>query len=899
MNENLNYDVYIYKEYNIIKENEVYNLRLEFDQINIKFKLKNLNESIDYIYKNKYKIAFFINKLEVNPNKFSNYEIVINTFDKLYNKNNILIDKINDDNIIIKIKYDNNEKEIQLNKEYMNINDKFNIMYNQLKFINNFNDKMEIEKMKKEIKELNVKLEKNEKYNDINEKDNIIDEIINKKIDKIIKSYNTEFKDKDKKIMELNKKLINQEKEMKNKNKEIELINNKLEKIRIELNDYQRKNNNINGIKIKKNNDYEKKINYKFIKDPQKLKYKYDIINTNITYGFGDIFEIFISYKDNKEYIISPNITNNNLDIFSLFHTEEIEDLFYEIKQDLHKADKKGKGALSEKELLEYFQSKLPPNKKLNMPIFKHFLQNIGKNKDMNIDLNDFCQKFFQNYEERKSDIKTLSKVINKEKKLKNELEKELNELKKILNKEDINPNFYISTGIGKIKFSNKNNTDKIYCKVNLDGSDEKRIEIKNIKEEDYTEKLYFIFEDIPSNLSYKFYSSKTNQFIGVTEVPLYNIKTENEEVSQEFEIQGDSNEKIGELRLKITIVTSYKDLYQNQYNKYKNLDENIESNQRKIDQLNGSLNELILPYKSEFEKYNKILLKGSKIMKNDGELLYNKKIISLQGHNNTIRTIRYFMNIKNKKEYLISADKNKTVIIWDITNNYNILYNINTNYGDDIYSCLLIFSNNDNNNYIITSTKNNSNDIDKSSSKIYSLNDGQFIKYINNSNNYRIYYLLSWDNDNKDYIIEFANNKIIINNLLEDKLYSELIQEPEENHYSGFIKNKDNIDYLYSSSNNGYINIWNLNNKQIFKVINTNKCKLNNIIEWNDKFIIVADFENKSFIIINKEISKVICEIKGVHKKGVKSIKKIYHPIYGESLLSSDQDRIIKIWSI
>ena len=125
MNENLNYDVHIYKEYNIIKENEVYNLRLEFDQINIKFKLKKLNESIDYIYKNKYKIAFFINKLEVNPNKFYSYEIVINTFDKLYNKNNILIDKITDDNIVIKIKYDNNEKEIQLNKEYMNINNYF------------------------------------------------------------------------------------------------------------------------------------------------------------------------------------------------------------------------------------------------------------------------------------------------------------------------------------------------------------------------------------------------------------------------------------------------------------------------------------------------------------------------------------------------------------------------------------------------------------------------------------------------------------------------------------------------------------------------------------------------------------------------------------------------------
>ena len=41
----------------------------------------------------------------------------------------------------------------------MNTNDKFNIMYNQLKFINIFNDKMEIEKMKKEINELKLKLD--------------------------------------------------------------------------------------------------------------------------------------------------------------------------------------------------------------------------------------------------------------------------------------------------------------------------------------------------------------------------------------------------------------------------------------------------------------------------------------------------------------------------------------------------------------------------------------------------------------------------------------------------------------------------------------------------------------------------------------------------------------------
>ena len=91
---------------------------------------------------------------------------------------------------------------------------------------------------------------------------------------------------------------------------------------------------------------------------------------------------------------------------------------------------------------------------------------------------------------------------------------------------------------------------------------------------------------------------------------------------------------------------------------------------------------------------------------------------------------------------------------------------------------------------YYITSTFNRSEDIDNSSTKIYSLNNGKFIKYINNANNIVIYYLLSWYNkkNNKYYIIQFSCKKIIINNLIEDELYSELIQEPESSHYSGFI---------------------------------------------------------------------------------------------------------------
>ena len=281
--------------------------------------------------------------------------------------------------------------------------------------------------------------------------------------------------------------------------------------------------------------------------------------------------------------------------------------------------------------------------------------------------------------------------------------------------------------------------------------------------------------------------------------------------------------------------------------------------------------------------------------------LLNNKIILALKGHKNKIKTIRYFINNKNKNEYLISGDKNRIVIVWDITNNYKIKYKIDTKYEGDIYSCLLIFPHNIDDNYIITSAYNQSEDIDKSSTKIYSLNNGKFIKYINNTINNHIFYLLSWYNkkNNKYYIIQFSFQKIIINNLIEDELYSELKQEPEKSHLSGFIYEKENNDYLCSSSTNGYINIWDLYNKKIFKVINIKECKLSNIIEWNNKYIIVSDFKNKSIKIIDLEENKMICDINGQHTDNVICIKKIYHPIYGESLLSVAKDNTIKLWSI
>ena len=281
-------------------------------------------------------------------------------------------------------------------------------------------------------------------------------------------------------------------------------------------------------------------------------------------------------------------------------------------------------------------------------------------------------------------------------------------------------------------------------------------------------------------------------------------------------------------------------------------------------------------------------------------DLSNNKLVNSFSGHNNKIRTVRYNNN------YLISADKDKIVIVWDINNNYKIKHKIKTNYGGSIYSCLLLFNvkdgQNNYNDYIITSTYNKTGNDEDSATKVYSFEDGKFIKNINKTNDISIYYLLPWNKNNNYYIIQFSYKKILINNLLTNEVYAELINEPESSHFSGFITyeiypgTKIKGDFLFSSSNNGYINIWNLNEKKIFKVIKTNGFKLANIILWNSQNLIAADVNNMAFKIINME-NDSISDINTEHEGELVCIKKINHPIYGQSLISAANDKTLKLW--
>ena len=282
-----------------------------------------------------------------------------------------------------------------------------------------------------------------------------------------------------------------------------------------------------------------------------------------------------------------------------------------------------------------------------------------------------------------------------------------------------------------------------------------------------------------------------------------------------------------------------------------------------------------------------------------------NQLTTSLKGHNNEIYSIRYFINDYNKDEYLISSDSYKKVIVWNILKNYKIDFSIEEDYSKfrHIYSCMI--TNIEEFNYVIISSytpdRNYINiDSKKDCTKMYSLMNRGFIKNIYNTYNNCTRYLLSWHNDDNynDYIIECCDGKISINNLLKKENYCDFESDREgEEFLSGFIFSKNNIDYLCTASWNGYIRIWDLYEKIEINFLKTQYCELYFIIPWSDKHIIIANKFIKSINVVDIETLETITIIKNENLNGIKCIKKIIHPLYGESLLACSENGSIYLF--
>ena len=70
-------------------------------------------------------------------------------------------------------------------------------------------------------------------------------------------------------------------------------------------------------------------------------------------------------------------------------------------------------------------------------------------------------------------------------------------------------------------------------------------------------------------------------------------------------------------------------------------------------------------------------------------------------------------------------------------------------------------------------------------------------------------------------------------------------------------------------------------------------------IIPWNEKFVITANYKNNSFDIFDIEKGELVRQVSTSHTAGVRAVKKIYLPNYGECLITSGHDSVVKMWSI
>ena len=286
-------------------------------------------------------------------------------------------------------------------------------------------------------------------------------------------------------------------------------------------------------------------------------------------------------------------------------YSKELNILYNEIREDLRNLDTTDSGKVSANSLLNYLQSKIPPKRNLNVSLFQNLFEDLERDENSDIDLDDFVKKYIQAHEELKLNFDTLKKGFDKERKIKDGLEEKIQTSKnETINKNGISENSCVSTEIGKVTILAVMDDEQqdFFCSVSIDNNEEKKTQIKNINTDlIFKEKFTFPIESKEKFLSYKIYSnSNPENPLGEIEVPLFMLNVDNEEITPDFGFKNSNKQTIALFKPKIIIVTSFYDMYKKQFD---NIERNIESYQSKIAQLSEFLAEISLPYKKQFDE--------------------------------------------------------------------------------------------------------------------------------------------------------------------------------------------------------------------------------------------------------------------------------------------------------
>ena len=268
---------------------------------------------------------------------------------------------------------------------------------------------------------------------------------------------------------------------------------------------------------------------------------------------------------------------------------------------------------------------------------------------------------------------------------------------------------------------------------------------------------------------------------------------------------------------------------------------------------------------------------------------LNDNKLIKRLEHFLEIVFFKYYTNNINK-EFLISSTK-RNISIYDTSNQFNKVSSIDSN--TNINNSLLIFDIK-NEDYLFYS-------FDDCQASLKLLKKGNtFAKLIDHKNSIDKY-LIYWHNHlkEKDYLVLLCIKKVIIINLFEDEIYDEIIIEPESAYYHGYIYNKEYNNYLCISSINGYIIIYDLINKDIYKRISCPNCKLNEIFSLSERYLVSSNSNLSEFIIIDIDQGKVINSFRNDYKDCIYNVKSIIYKKFGRCILTCGTNKKIHLWRI
>ena len=287
-----------------------------------------------------------------------------------------------------------------------------------------------------------------------------------------------------------------------------------------------------------------------------------------------------------------------------------------------------------------------------------------------------------------------------------------------------------------------------------------------------------------------------------------------------------------------------------------------------------------------------------------------NKEILKLVGHKDRVVTCRFFEDPYTGKQYLISADRKYQVKIWDLTDRGKPIFDkqVEIKYDNFIYSVLMIFE--IGKIYAVVSTLGTGETV------IYTIGSEQPGMQLKDTKDINIYYLDYYkkeleNGDIEHNIIQLGKNNIIVTKLNKDLTNESnyVIKVQEENFANilcGMVFTKNNKDLLITSSTRGLILVIDLNSTQdppenriIKRLADFTDVFFYNFVRWNDKYILLYEALQRRILVLDTDndyniVSKVLCPEMYFDR----FIRKVYHPIYGESILSVGIDWKIKLFT-